>query len=125
MRYFDVQGDRKHAGDGQQRETHLDGGLEKIRMGEEVHLATEELRAFLFENVYENKATHVEFMKASKVLTDLFNHFMNNPGPFDKPGLEASEYRGRLVCDFIAGMTDRYVLKLYEELFIPRPWDKL
>jgi dGTPase len=50
---------------------------------------------------------------------------MENPGPFDRPGLEASGDRGRLVCDFIAGMTDRYVLKLYDDLFIPRPWDKL
>ena len=103
----------------------LDGGLGEIRMGDEVRFATEELRAFLFENVYENKATHIEFTKASKVLTDLYNYFMENPGPFDKHGREAPDDRGRLVCDFIAGMTDRYALKIYEDLFIPRPWAEL
>ncbi len=100
-------------------------GLSEIVMGEEVREATDELRAFLFVNVYENKKTYGEFVKATKILTELYNYFLEGkavlPGIYGK--LESD--RARAVCDFIAGMTDRYALKLYQDLFIPRPWAEI
>ena len=103
----------------------LDAGLEEIRTGDVVSQATEDLRAFLFRNVYESALVRAEFIKASKVVTELYEYFLNTPGaPFIPPDAEGTE-RGRLVCDFVAGMTDRYALKLYQETFIPRPWEEV
>ena len=102
----------------------LKGGLNDITMGEEVGEATEELRRFLYQNVYENEKTHKEFVKATKVLTELYGYFMDvtSEAAAMLPGHGEGADRGRLVCDFVAGMTDRYALNLYAELFIPRPW---
>ncbi|MGA2192850.1 MAG: deoxyguanosinetriphosphate triphosphohydrolase, partial [Nitrospirota bacterium] len=52
----------------------LDADLREIRMGESVSLATEDLRSFLFKNVYENEATHGEFVKATKILSELYSY---------------------------------------------------
>jgi len=104
--------------------TSLDSGLDEIRVGPEIGQATEELRAFLYDNVYENSATHAEFRKATKILTELYGYFMENPKEvfreysFDKGEAEKEQ----LVCDFVAGMTDRYALKVYEDIFLPKPW---
>ncbi|HLB25820.1 MAG TPA: deoxyguanosinetriphosphate triphosphohydrolase [Nitrospirota bacterium] len=102
----------------------LEKELAGIRMGETVSRATEDLRAFLFKNVYEGQRTHGEFMKASKVLTELYQFFMETDDLQRLTGLSGreGEDKNRLVCDFVAGMTDRYALKLYKELFIPTPW---
>jgi dGTPase len=106
----------------------LETGLREIRMGELISQATEGLRGFLFANVYESELTHAEFVKASKILTELYGYFMDadDPGPHIKfsPDMSDDE-KSRLVCDFVAGMSDRYALKLYSELFIPRPWEAL
>ncbi|MGC2423664.1 MAG: deoxyguanosinetriphosphate triphosphohydrolase [Nitrospirota bacterium] len=103
----------------------LDYGLDEIRMGDSVREATEELRSFLFANVYENKKTYGEFLKATKILTEIFNYFLDEnitlPGSYGKLNSD----RARAVCDFVAGMTDRYALKLYQDLFIPRPWAEI
>ena len=108
--------------------TSVENGLEVIGMGPDVRQATEELRAFLFANVYENEVTISEFNKASKIVSELYQYFMEHDGPVfnpEGPGNVGSEDRGRLVCDFVAGMTDRYALKLYGRIFIPKPWAEL
>ncbi len=99
--------------------------LSEIIMGEDVRDATEELRAFLFANVYEDKKTHGEFVKAIKILKEIYDYFLDEnvsiPGIYGRLGQD----RARAVCDFISGMTDRYALKLYQDLFIPRPWAEI
>ena len=105
--------------------TSLEAGREEIRMGPCVGSAFEELRSFLYRNVYENEVTHAEFLKSKKILTELYGHFMENPHEASKeymPPARGEEDKGRLVCDFVAGMTDRYALKLYEDIFLPKPW---
>lgn len=105
----------------------IKGDLADIRMGDEISGATEELRLFLFDNVYENEAMRLELKKASKVLTELYNFFMEYDSEHfsSDPETAGTDGRGRFVCDFVAGMTDRYALKLYQELFIPKPWAEL
>lgn len=104
--------------------TSMDAGLDQIYISPEVRQAMEELRGFLYENVYENQATHTEFVKATKILTELYEYMKENPGEafseFPVAGVEISG--DRLACDFVAGMTDRYAIKRYEEIFLPRPW---
>jgi dGTPase len=100
----------------------LAAGLAEIRMSDRVLEAILELRAFLFDAVYENATATAEFRKASGILTGLWEKVRDAPDEFldlrvvDSEGLDAA------TRDFIAGMTDRYAVSLYEQLFIPKPW---
>jgi len=97
-------------------------GLTEIRMSEATLRAVLGLRAFLFEAVYENATATAEFRKASGILTGLWEKVRESPKEFleqrtvDEEGLDAA------TRDFIAGMTDRYAVSLFEQLFIPKPW---
>jgi dGTPase len=96
-------------------------GLEKIVMSPEIMEAVIELRDFLYERVYYNPHSRGELEKTEKILTDLYNHFLENPEDYIKsyPAEDPLETR---VGDFIAGMTDRYALRLYERFFMPLSW---
>jgi dGTPase len=97
------------------------GGLDDIRMSDEVLDATLEMRAFLFEAVYENDTATAEFRKASGILGGLWEKVREHPEMLDTRIVE-SEGMDVAVRDFLAGMTDRFAIVLYERLFIPRPW---
>jgi dGTPase len=100
----------------------LEGGLSEVRMSEPVLRATLQLREFLFEAVYENPRATSEFEKASGVLGGLWEKLRAKPEPYldrmtiDAEGLDAA------ARDFLAGMTDRYAVSLFEELYVPRSW---
>jgi len=104
--------------------TSLDTDLAEITMSRDVKGAMEELRTFLYENVYENVDKHAEFTKAIKILRELYEYHVENPSSipdeFRKSSGDVTDERR--ACDFVAGMTDRYALAVYEELFLPRPW---
>ena len=97
-------------------------GLDRIRMSDEVLSATLELRAFLFGAVYEKGVSASEFKKATDILGLLWQKVHDRPGEFlerrtiERDGIDAA------ARDFLAGMTDRYAVGLFEHLFIPRPW---
>jgi dGTPase len=99
---------------------------ETIGLSEEVEDALRRMRDFLYERVYENPTVHDEFSKCRKMLEDLFHAFHDRPEIFTRQTgrqlPEGQAERERQICDFLAGMTDRYAMQLYEELFIPRPW---
>jgi dGTPase len=100
----------------------LAGGLTEIRMSEGVLKAVLELRSFLFEAVYENTIATLEFKKASGILTGLWEKVRERPDDFlDRRTIE-SEGLDAATRDFIAGMTDRYAVHLFEQLYIPKPW---
>jgi len=94
----------------------------RLHLEEHVVEAMEQLRDFLFEKVYEAPVVHDEFRKAKKILRELYVYFLENDIPWEKETIYPPDSRHRMVCDFLAGMTDRYALTLYEKLFIPRPW---
>jgi dGTPase len=91
---------------------------EAIRMSAEVLQALEELRAFMFGNLYLTPAVRSEFEKAQGMLTTLFQYVTAHPIEFF--GERNDEPVERLAIDFIAGMTDRYAINLYERLFVPK-----
>jgi len=94
---------------------------EAITMSKEVLQSLEELRKFMFDNMYLTPTVRGEFVKAQNILTALFEHVVANPDEFlDTMSAEPVE---RLALDFIAGMTDRYAMNLYAKLFLPKPWN--
>ncbi len=99
---------------------------DEIRMGDEIEQALRRMRDFLYERVYENPIVHEEFTKCRKILEDLFHTFRDRPDTFrrltGKSLPEPIPARERRICDFVAGMTDRYAIRLFERLFVPRPW---
>jgi dGTPase len=88
------------------------------------------LREFLYERVYDNPVVHNELAKAEGVLNALWAHFVEDqPESFRQEywpaGVKPEEPIERAVGDFLAGMTDRYALRLYETLFLPKRWKGL
>jgi dGTPase len=103
----------------------LAAGLSEIRMSAPVLDAVLRLRSFLFDAVYENSIATAEFRKAADILSGLWDKVRERPDQFldaqtiGQDGLDAA------VRDFIAGMTDRYAIRLFEQLFIPKPWTEV
>jgi dGTPase len=91
-----------------------------IAMTPEVLQALEDLRRYMFENMYLVPQVRGEFEKAQKVLVALFEYVVAHPEEYLSLG--RGEPVERLAIDFIAGMTDRYAMNLYAKLFLPRPW---
>ena len=103
-------------------ETLANGG-EKLTMSPDVLAGITELRAFLYDHVYENYQVHGDFIKAKKVMRELYDYFMTHDDHWEGViDYDAGTPRALMVCDFIAGMTDRYALELYEQIFLPKPW---
>jgi dGTPase len=103
------------------RET-LAGGTTEIRMSAEMLEATLALRDFLFVEVYENPSAMAEFTKAEGILGGLWERVQRTPEQFLDPRTVESDGLNVATQDFIAGMTDRFAVGLFEQLFIPKPW---
>jgi dGTPase len=93
-----------------------------------VYNAMSDLRSFLYDNVYRSHQVHKEFVKARKLLSELFTYFLENKKRLESellimelPINNTNIKTERVVCDFIASLTDRYALKLYEDIFFPSP----
>ena len=97
------------------------GDMSEIRMSDEVLEATLAMRAFLFEAVYENEVATAEFRKSAGILGGLWEKVREQQELLDERTL-TSEGLDAAARDFLAGMTDRFAIALYERLFIPSPW---
>ncbi len=99
------------------RENRLVFGVEEY-----VGQAMQVLRHFLYHNVYRSPHVHNEFVKASKLLRDLYAYFLENKDFLEKEMGTFAESISleRRVCDFIASMTDRYAQNMYQRIFWPR-----
>ena len=95
-------------------------GKPVIAMSKEVESSIQELRAFMFERVY-NLTNKVILDRAERMLTELFTYFMKNTDKLPTPYKELLETWGaeRAVCDYISGMTDQYAITVFENIFIP------
>ena len=103
---------------------YFDQGKAEVAMDPLIGEATMQLRQFLFANVYFNPAAKGEEQKACAMLEHLYEYFVKHA---DKMPAEYKSYIDhdpleRVVCDYLAGMTDRYAVDQYEELFIPKMW---
>jgi dGTPase len=103
----------------------IEGGLTEIRMSEPILQATVGLRSFLFDAVYENELATAEFTKAAGILGGLWERVRKRPNEFLERRTVETEGLDAAARDFLAGMTDRFAVNLYEQLFIPKPWVSL
>jgi len=104
----------------------LETDLEKLKMSKDILPVIYMLREFLYDQVYEGKKLINEFKKAKRVLQDLYAYYLEHiEEVFADIPKEKKIDRHRLVCDFIAGMTDRFALMTYERLFFPQQWEVL
>lgn len=101
-------------------------GQPKIQMSEEIYEAASGLRQFMFEHVYLNPAAKSEEKKAIHMIVNLYEYYMEHlellPEQFLRMLDDGETCREQLVCDYIAGMTDTYAVRKFEEFFIPKSW---
>ena len=100
-------------------------GKPSVSMTDEVQKATDSLREFLFEHVYLNPKAKAQDDKAKELLKTLFGYYSAHPEKMPslyRRLIAEGETVGRCVCDFISGMTDRYAIETYQELFVPKVW---
>ncbi len=78
-----------------------------------------ELRDYLYKNLYFNPVVHQPNLRAVKMLEELFGYFLKHPGEIGEGAQRRVKKSGlhRAVCDYLAGMTDRYVLLEHQRIF--------
>lgn len=92
-------------------------GMEEAMLG---------LRKWMFEHVYMSDIPKAEEGKAQQMMVSLYEYYMEHVSELPEEYLllmkKQSEKKERIVCDYIAGMSDRYAIEQFKELFVPRGW---
>ena len=93
----------------------------EIAMSPLMQSAMDGLRDFMFERVYRDKWRKAEEDRCDHVIQELFRHFSEHPGEMPEEYILIGYREGtdRAVCDFLSCMTDRYAIRLYQQLFVP------
>ena len=96
----------------------------ELGMDAEVTAAMDALREFMFARVYTNPKAKSEEIKAKDIIKRLFEYYSKRPQELPADFQPQLDFDGmdRIVCDYIAGMTDKYAIYKYSELFIPTAW---
>ncbi len=99
----------------------------EICMSEKVEAAMKDLRAFMFEHVYTNPVAKGEEKKAIHMIRNLYEFYIDHPGEipeqYQSMHGESGVNKEQLVCDYIAGMTDTYAVKKFQDYFVPKSWN--
>jgi dGTPase len=108
-------------------EARAEAGEITVRMSPPVREAVDELRGFMFEHVYTDSDAKEEVGRAQELLRLLFRHYCDHPEqlPREVTANPRGEPIERVVADYVAGMTDRFALKAFEDAFYPKLWSVL
>jgi dGTPase len=97
-----------------------------VQMSEEVEEAMQGLRRFMFDNVYRNPLAKQEEHKAVQMVQNLYAYYMDHFDKIPEEFMRLVEVNGdskeQVICDYIAGMTDNYAVKTFQEIFVPESW---
>ncbi len=96
----------------------------KIQQSKGILDAMNELRGFMFKNVYLDSVAKEEEVKARYIVEYIYNYFVNYPEQLPSHGVNVETETELIdeVKDFVAGMTDRFIIKLFQKMMIPKPW---
>ncbi|MEF9940127.1 MAG: deoxyguanosinetriphosphate triphosphohydrolase [Clostridium sp.] len=101
----------------------------EIIMSHDMEMAMHGLRKWMFEHVYKNKIAKSEEGKAQQLIVALYEYYMAHVNELPEEYLETMDKRKekeeRVVCDYIAGMTDIYAIDRFNEIFVPKSWKVL
>jgi len=100
-------------------------GKDDIIMSTECSEALRDLRKFMFENLYKNPIAKGEEVKAKAMLEQLYFYYIEHFDVLPEKYLrmyDAGEEKGRVICDYISGMTDQYAITRFSEFFLPEAW---
>lgn len=98
-------------------------GQPAIKMSSEIETAMNELRHWMFDHVYMSPTAKEEEPRARGLVQMLFFHYLENFDQIpDEYLFNVDDNEVQIVIDFVAGMTDRFALKTYEKLFMPKSW---
>lgn len=98
----------------------------EIKMSEKVLYAVEGLRDYLYNEVYTRKEIIKDIQKAIKALKEIYRFYIENPELIPQEFIRIAERDNiqRAVCDYVAGMSDKMALNIYQKLFLPQPWSE-
>ena len=98
-----------------------------IVMSADVEITMKNLRQWMFDHVYKNPLAKKEEYKAQQLIVRLYEYYMKNVDQLPEEYLIMMdnwlEKKERVVCDYIAGMSDSYAIDKFEELFVPKAWN--
>ena len=99
-------------------------GKDHLERTPEIARAMEDLRNFMFEKVYKNPVAKGEEYKSKDIIGALYDHYLRHPEEIPADFQPQLDFDGieRTVCDYIAGMTDKYAVYKFSEIFIPTAW---
>ena len=107
----------------------IENSLEKdtIQMSSEIEEALMELRTLMFRNVYNNPVAKKEELKAVKMLSELYEYYIEHPEAMSREYRDliffGGEKQSQVVCDYLSGMTDQYSMEKFREIYIPKAWE--
>ncbi len=95
-----------------------------IGMSDDIQKHTDNLRDFMYDKVYIGSEAKSEEKKAEEVLRLLFDYFMRNEDALAEEYPSGKGNKLQSVIDYIAGMTDRYAVGMFEKIFLPKGWQR-
>ena len=102
-------------------------GRPVVEMSPVTYEAFTKIRNFMFENVYTNPEAKGEEGKAFELVKTLYFYYLDHVDvipDYMKERIALGDSKERVVCDYISSMTDRYAIERYEDLFVPKTWNR-
>lgn len=105
----------------------IEGSESDIEFKPEYQRLFDDFHVFMFNSLYTNPTAKGEETKAQDLIKTLYTYFCTDPDKLPEEYLEIYEKEGaqRAACDYVAGMTDRYAVHIFKELFLPKSWGVL
>ncbi len=102
----------------------VENSVDTIQFSPDIQQPFDELHSFMFEKVYTNPVCKGEETKAMDVIIRLYDYLLSNPEKIPQAYHYIIEQEGvhQAACDYIAGMSDRYLVSVYKNIFIPDSW---
>jgi len=99
-------------------------GKNVVCMEDDIFKATAKLREFLYEVVYSSPEARGEEVKAEMMLTELYSYYKKDIDRLPIEYLKMTDKFSKdvVICDYLSGMTDRYAVAQFNEIFIPKNW---